>query len=51
MKICVCIPSRGRPQFMERLLDNVFSKSAEPHNVIVKYYLNNISDDLLYDLA
>ena len=46
MKICVCIPSRGRPEFLERLIKSAFENSADTNNVIVKYYLNDDDEQL-----
>jgi len=46
MKICICIPSRGRPEFLERLVKTAFSTSADPKNVVIKYYLNDDDEHL-----
>ena len=46
MKICICIPSRGRPEFLERLVKTAFNNAKDPASVIVKYYLNDDDEHL-----
>lgn len=41
MKICICIPSRGRPEFLERLVSTAFSTCGDKNSVIIKYYIND----------
>tara|TARA_A100000171_G_C2110822_1_gene134942 strand:+ start:54 stop:755 length:702 start_codon:yes stop_codon:yes gene_type:complete len=48
MKICVCIPSRGRSKFVERLVKSAYKNCNNKNNVIVKYYLNEDDDQIDY---
>jgi len=45
MKICICIPSRGRPEFVERLVKSAYDNCDDWGRVIIKYYVND--DDKL----
>ena len=40
MKICICIPSRGRYNYVYRLLTSAFRTAKKSQNIIVKYYIN-----------
>lgn len=40
MKICICIPSRGRYNYVNRLLTSAFKTVKNSQNIIVKYYIN-----------
>lgn len=40
MNICICIPTRGRPEYLERLVESAYTTALDQSNVIVKYYLN-----------
>ena len=44
--ICICIPSRGRPQFIERLVSKALDTATDSSTVIIKYYLNDNDSSL-----
>ena len=39
--ICIAIPSRGRPEYVESLTSSALSTASDPKNVVIKYYLND----------
>lgn len=39
--ICIAIPSRGRPEYVESLTMSALSTASDPKNVVIKYYLND----------
>ena len=44
--ICIAIPTRGRPQYLEKLVTSALDMANNKSNVIIKYYLND--DDNQY---
>ena len=44
--ICICIPSRGRPNFLKQLVSSAFDTAKNKKNICVRYYLND-NDPLL----
>ena len=47
MKICICIPSRGRYNYVNRLLTSAFRNVKNDKNIIVKYYINEDDKQLI----
>tara|TARA_B100001093_G_scaffold137060_1_gene129591 strand:- start:905 stop:1603 length:699 start_codon:yes stop_codon:yes gene_type:complete len=39
--ICIAIPSRGRPQFLNQLVNTALSTATDPKNIVISYYLND----------
>ena len=39
--ICIAIPTRGRPEYVESLTSSALSTASDPKNVVIKYYLND----------
>jgi hypothetical protein len=46
MSIAICIPSRGRPEFLERLVTTAKTSATDPNDIIIKYYLNDDDQQL-----
>ena len=44
--ICICIPSRGRPGFIQETIKKILDNADNKENVIVKYYINDDDPDL-----
>ena len=44
--ICIAIPSRGRPQFLNQLVTSALSTASKPKDVVIRYYLNDDDPEL-----
>lgn len=46
--ICIAIPTRGRPQYLEKLVTSALDMANNKSNVIIKYYLNDDDNQLKF---
>lgn len=46
--ICIAIPTRGRPQYLKKLVTSALDMANNKSNVIIKYYLNDDDNQLKF---